>query len=170
MSSRRSATRTSPIAWRSAFSGAGLSSARASMRARATALLRRLLEIDHEIGELSRLLDAVEHHLGARHLALGIAVVVGHRRIIPDDAGLLHGLGEFVALSRTGLAAEHAVQIGTGGLGAVLLQRVAGPALLVEDALALGGVARLGRCLCCETDDHGNDGTCPNLHHASPNG
>ena len=116
------------------------------------------------------LLDAVEHHLGAGHLALGIAVVVGHRRIVPDDAGFLHGLGEFVAWSRAGLAAEYAVQIGTGGLRAVLLQGVAGPALLVEDALALGGVAGLGRCLCCETDDHGNHGTCPNLHHVSPNG
>ena len=47
------------------------------------------VELRQEIGELSRLLDAVEHHLGAGHLCLGIAVVVGHRRFIPDDARMI---------------------------------------------------------------------------------
>src|ERR1700722_579356 len=62
--------------------------------ARATALLRCLLKIRHEIGELAGLLDAVEHHLGVRHLGLGIAHVLGQGRIVPHDTGLVHRLVE----------------------------------------------------------------------------
>src|SRR6266851_2922567 len=115
-------------------------------RARATALLRRLLQIGHEIGELAGLLDAVEHHLGVRHLALGIAGVVGQRRFVPHDAGLDHCLGEVEARRRAGLAAEHAVQRWAGEARAIL-ERVAGLTLLVEHALAASGAARLGEGL-----------------------
>ncbi len=45
-----------------------------------------------------------------------------------------------------GLAAEHAMQIGTGRAGAALVERMAGSALLIEQPLATGRISRLRLC------------------------
>jgi hypothetical protein len=167
-SSRRSAIPTLPIAWRSACSRPDLSLARASTCARATALLRCLLQVCDEIGELAGLLDAVEHHLGVRHPGLGIAGVLGQGRVVPHDAGLDHRLGEVEARRRAGLAAEHAVQ-GRTGETRTILERVAGLALLVEHALAASRVACLSEGLRGKKAHDDRSGcTCPTFHHASP--
>src|SRR5262249_56141154 len=134
-------TGMSPIAWPSAHWPPAFCWGRASTCARATALLRCLLEIGEKVGELGRLLHAAIDHLGVGHLGLGIARVLGERGFVPRDAGLLHGIGELIARRGASFAAEHAMKIGTGRAGPALLHGITSAAFLVVQPLAPACVA-----------------------------
>jgi hypothetical protein len=71
------------------------------------------------------LLQATEGHLGAGNVLLGVLNVVEQGLVIPDNALVLVGVGEAVASSGTGLAAEETVQVGADLVAAVLLDGVA---------------------------------------------
>src|ERR1043165_718349 len=100
--------------------------------------LKRLDQISNQVGARGCLRDTGERHAVARHDALwvpdeGVDCLLG-----PDDAAALQS-GRIAEVGFPGLAAEHAMQIGSDAFLA-LLQRVARHALL-EPLLAPRGIS-----------------------------
>src|SRR5580698_1290586 len=116
-----------------------------------------LADISPEIVDLLRVLDAGKDHFGAGHHAARILDVFLELRLVPDDAGVLVGVGIIEAVDAAGMAAVKAVQLGADLVLGAIADGVAGQAL-VERNFALGDVLRRGRCygLCggaCRYDD-----------------
>src|SRR5271154_2951439 len=102
-----------------------------------------LADIGPQIGDLLLVLDAGEDHLGAGHLGPRILDVVLEFRLVPDDAGILVGVGIGEIGDAAGMPAVDAVELGADLVLRVIADRMARQAF-VERNLALGGV--LCRC------------------------
>src|SRR5580698_4783406 len=79
-----------------------------------------LADISPEIVDLLRVLDAGKNHFGAGHHAARILDVFLELRLVPDDAGVLIGVGIIEAVDAARMTAVEAVQHGADlVLGAV---------------------------------------------------
>src|SRR5918996_2966161 len=105
-------------------------------------LLRGLLEIRQQIGDILLLLEPREKHLVARHHRLRIGDVLCDRLLGPDDSRFLHGARVREALDAAGRPAEDAEQIRPHPV-LLLVEHVAGLAP-AEDLFAGGRVTLLG--------------------------
>src|SRR5471032_3056015 len=91
--------------------------------------LSGFLEVGDHIGQLRRSLDARKFHLGLGHFRLGVLEIVSDARLVPGNAGGLHGVRRREAWRTAGLAADHAEQIWPERAGRALLDGMAGLAL-----------------------------------------
>src|SRR5258707_15739627 len=71
-----------------------------------------LLEIGPQVVAFVLALDAGEHHLGAGDLGLRIGDVFLEGLFVPNDAGVLVGVGIIVAFNRAGLAPIETILLG----------------------------------------------------------
>lgn len=78
-----------------------------------------------EVVTILLLLQATKGHLGAGNVLLGVLKVLEQGIVAPDNALLLVGVGELVAVGGTRLAAKEAVQVGANLVATVLLDGVA---------------------------------------------
>src|SRR6476646_2067817 len=76
------------------------------------AVRAELLEIGPQIVLFLLVFDAREHHLGFRDLGARILDVVLEGRLVPDDAGILVGVGIIEVRDAAGLAAVEAIEFG----------------------------------------------------------
>src|SRR5580704_8344958 len=107
-----------------------------------------LADIGPQVVDLLLVLDAGEDHLGAGHLGPRVLDVVLELRLVPDDAGILVGVGIGEIGDAAGMPAVQPVQLGADLVQRVVADRMAGQAF-VERNLALGDVLRrrrIGRC------------------------
>src|SRR5690349_13738782 len=75
-----------------------------------------LLQVRDHVVDVGVAVQAGEDHLGARHLGLGVLEVLLERGLVPGQARTLVGLRVAVALNRTRLAADDAVEHGADGV------------------------------------------------------
>src|ERR1700686_3581812 len=107
-----------------------------------------LADIGPQIADLLLVFDASEDHLGAGHLGPRVLDVVLEFRLVPDDAGILVGVGIGEIGDAAGMPAVDAVELGADLVLCVVADCVAGQAF-VERNLALGDIlrrCRIGRC------------------------
>src|ERR1700684_4227553 len=97
-----------------------------------------LADIGPQIVDLLLVLDAGKDHLGAGHLGAGVLDVVLEFRLVPDDAGILVGVGIGEIGDAAGMPAVDAVKLGADLVLRVVTDGMAGQAF-VERNLALGG-------------------------------
>src|SRR5579862_2865870 len=102
-----------------------------------------LADIGPQVVDLLLVLDAGEDHLGAGHLGARVLDVVLELRLVPDDAGILVGVGIGEIGDAAGMPAVDAVELGADLVLRVVADGMAGQAF-VERNLALGDVLR--RC------------------------
>jgi len=81
------------------------------------------LEISNDVVALLGLLEAIESHLGARDVLLGVLEIVEQGVIRPDHALVLVGVRVRKPGHLTRLAAYQAVQVGTDLVGTALKQK-----------------------------------------------
>src|SRR5262249_23857350 len=101
-----------------------------------------LRQIGPEIADLLLVLEAGEHHLGARHFGLRVLDVFLECRGIPGDRGVLVGIAVAEIRHRAGLAPVEAVELGPDLVARVLADVMAGPAD-AEGLFAGGDILRL---------------------------
>src|ERR1700722_19577561 len=103
-----------------------------------------LADIGPQVVDLLLVLDAGEDHLGAWHLGPRILDVVFEFRLVPDDAGILVGVGIGKIGDAAGMPAIDAGELGAVRVLRVVADGMAGQAF-VERNLALGYVLRRRR-------------------------
>src|SRR5580704_8182421 len=103
-----------------------------------------LADIGPQVVDLLLVLDAGEDHLGAGHLGAGVLDVVLEFRLVPDDAGILVGVGIGEIGHAAGMPAVDAIELGADLVLRVVADGMAGQAF-VERNLALGDVLRRRR-------------------------
>jgi hypothetical protein len=103
-----------------------------------------LLEVGDEVVPLLALLETTEGHLGAGDELLGVLEVLEQSVLVPGHLSLLVGVGVGIAINRTGLAAEEAVELRADLVGTIGLD---GVALLAAGLVGLAIDRRMRRVL-----------------------
>src|SRR3984957_19311229 len=85
-----------------------------------------LADISPQVGDLLLVLDAGEDHLGAGHLGPRVLDVVLEFRLVPDDAGILVGVGIGKIGDAAGMPAIDAVELGADLVLRIIADRMAG--------------------------------------------